>query len=590
MKRLLFLAAIALISCNREKIERIPIKSGDKWGYIDKTGKYVINAQFEEAHFFRNGLALVKSNENKYGYINREGKFEINAIYKNANSFAEGLACVVQENGKPQFIDTDGKIVFTVDAEICSGFSEGLAAVQIKGKWGYIDKTGAIKINPAYEEANRFSEGLAAVSKTDQKTNVKKWGFIDKEGGIKIDFQFLDDTVNFCSPGYFSEGLAFVSNDGKKWGCINKEGNYEINPQFEGGINWNYEYHKSYGFKNGIAAVKQGDNWGFINKKGNFIINPQFMSVHEFTGSGKAAVQNSDTKYGFIDEEGKYVVNPQFENVKLGFIEDFAIVESSDKYGIINEKGTYSVNPQYDGVWICSACWFSGVKSDFVDDNYIANVFFENSTKNKIRDISSETTLKEISEMFPNASMDDLKNYQLDMSEPTLTIAEALQAVEISVFFSEVTHTKTPVYKTVKRYNSWYGGYYNDTEVDYYDKTIHEYALVSAISYSWRLNRDGSGKSKKIADTFRDVAIKKCSMKIQEHTEIKNNEENGVHILRNENLLLYLAYHSIKDDENKTVTPLLSIAVINNNYTESFDEQEKRLIDGFLKIRKKQNS
>ncbi|AFZ12463.1 S-layer domain-containing protein [Crinalium epipsammum PCC 9333] len=37
------------------------VKIGNKWGYIDKTGKLVISPQFEEANAFSAGLALVKS-------------------------------------------------------------------------------------------------------------------------------------------------------------------------------------------------------------------------------------------------------------------------------------------------------------------------------------------------------------------------------------------------------------------------------------------------------------------------------------------------------------------------------------------------
>ncbi len=51
MKNLLIIFILSIcISCgkNQMDIKLIPIKSGEKWGYIDKDGKYIINAQFEE--------------------------------------------------------------------------------------------------------------------------------------------------------------------------------------------------------------------------------------------------------------------------------------------------------------------------------------------------------------------------------------------------------------------------------------------------------------------------------------------------------------------------------------------------------------
>lgn len=37
-----------------------PVKMGNKWGYIDYTGTFVIPLQFEDAHSFSEGLAAVK--------------------------------------------------------------------------------------------------------------------------------------------------------------------------------------------------------------------------------------------------------------------------------------------------------------------------------------------------------------------------------------------------------------------------------------------------------------------------------------------------------------------------------------------------
>jgi hypothetical protein len=47
---------------------------GGKWGYIDKTGKYIINPQFDEAMGFNEGLASVRIGD-KWGYIDKNGKF-----------------------------------------------------------------------------------------------------------------------------------------------------------------------------------------------------------------------------------------------------------------------------------------------------------------------------------------------------------------------------------------------------------------------------------------------------------------------------------------------------------------------------------
>lgn len=77
----------------------VAVKSGDKWGYIDKTAKYVINPQFDDASVFSdNGLAKVKAG-NKYGYIDKDGKYAINPQFDDAYSFADNGLALVQTGG-----------------------------------------------------------------------------------------------------------------------------------------------------------------------------------------------------------------------------------------------------------------------------------------------------------------------------------------------------------------------------------------------------------------------------------------------------------------------------------------------------------
>ncbi len=97
------------------------VKVSGKWGYIDRSGRIVINPQFEEAGDFAQGLAPVKMG-GKWGYIDRSGRIVIN----------------------PQF-------------EEAGGFTEGLARVKVGGKWGYVDGKGQMVIPSQFNEAGNFS-------------------------------------------------------------------------------------------------------------------------------------------------------------------------------------------------------------------------------------------------------------------------------------------------------------------------------------------------------------------------------------------------------------------------------------------------
>lgn len=66
-----------------------------KWGAIDKTGKTVVDFIYtSEPSNFKNGLSRIKSNEDKYSFINKSGKLIINAKYDWASEFYNGFALV----------------------------------------------------------------------------------------------------------------------------------------------------------------------------------------------------------------------------------------------------------------------------------------------------------------------------------------------------------------------------------------------------------------------------------------------------------------------------------------------------------------
>jgi WG containing repeat len=51
-----------------------PIVQGGRWGYINKTGNFVIQPLFRQAYNFSGGLALVIVG-NRVGYIDKTGKY-----------------------------------------------------------------------------------------------------------------------------------------------------------------------------------------------------------------------------------------------------------------------------------------------------------------------------------------------------------------------------------------------------------------------------------------------------------------------------------------------------------------------------------
>lgn len=116
------------------------VKVKGKWGYIDRTGRMVIELQSDKAGQFSEGLAAVRVN-GKLGYIDHTGQMVIASQFDDAYGFSEGMAAV-RVSGKLGYIDRTGLMAIASQFDDAYGFSEGLALVRINGKWGYIDRTG----------------------------------------------------------------------------------------------------------------------------------------------------------------------------------------------------------------------------------------------------------------------------------------------------------------------------------------------------------------------------------------------------------------------------------------------------------------
>jgi hypothetical protein len=148
----------------------VPIEVKGKTGFMDRTGKIVIEPQFEDAEDFSEGLAPVKirSEETtwcprepsgsrhgftmKWGYIDTTGNLVIPAEFESASPFSEGLGAINQCD-EGFFIDKTGKKVTLGEFSEVSSFGAGLSRINIGQNqdrmWGYIDKTGKMIWGPA---------------------------------------------------------------------------------------------------------------------------------------------------------------------------------------------------------------------------------------------------------------------------------------------------------------------------------------------------------------------------------------------------------------------------------------------------------
>ncbi len=176
---ILIFANIMFAQTNDKAMPLFWVMENGKYGYIDKTGKTVIQPQFENTMGFNEGLAATKLG-GKYGFIDTKGNWIIKPQFDFTYMFSDGLA-MVQIDKKSAWIDKTGKIIIQPQEfeKTAMGFKEGRLAVKKAGKWGYIDKTGKTVIETKFEEAKEFSGGVAQVV-----TENHRHHWIDMSGKI----------------------------------------------------------------------------------------------------------------------------------------------------------------------------------------------------------------------------------------------------------------------------------------------------------------------------------------------------------------------------------------------------------------------
>ena len=221
------------------------IRRGKKWGFMDRSGKVMIEPRFDAEGDFFHGLARVRS-DHKWG-----------------------------------FIDEKGDVKIPYDCDDALDFIGELAPARIGRKWGYIDLKGRWVVPPAYQAAGEYFDGLArVVSWTRTRCGRSEYGsenapdhayvfpnldalsmggcypvdpkysFLHTSG--KVAFELKCDTVED-----FSDGLALVSKDGE-YDFIDLKGRVAFPAKFD----------EAESFSDGLAAARLDQKWGYIDRSG----------------------------------------------------------------------------------------------------------------------------------------------------------------------------------------------------------------------------------------------------------------------------------------------------------------------------------
>ncbi|MBQ4073575.1 MAG: WG repeat-containing protein [Clostridia bacterium] len=378
---LLLLAMIPIISLG-ESVALFPAKGeNDLWGYIDRTGEFIIAPQFDAALEFFGNYAQVKvypivdGEKDQYdhdcwGLIDRQGNFVLQPCYTiNGNDCGDvtggretGILGILypwdeeaEECGKMAFFDMETGFLSPFQWQEIHLWNEKGSPILV---WdenemaGYADpETGEMVIPCQFRDADAFYNGWALASLPYEDGNGEEWVLIG-----------IDGAILHAPEGYFleqhdsrvSEGLIAVYDENHIASYMNLEGEIILATGYEGTV---YPFHE------GFAVVNYNQ---YMDRNGNILegitARPEENGGYDFKEGltsvfyqGKPAAMNTDGEIEFVLEEENIFWLWNFMDNGLAWYMEWQMDQGTmwyeqRHYGLIDRQG----NDITDGIWICT--------------------------------------------------------------------------------------------------------------------------------------------------------------------------------------------------------------------------------------------
>lgn len=291
-----------------------------------RTGEFTtpeLNHIFINEYNVEDSLVVYRTHDRLRGYLNvNTGKIIIDARFDRAWNFSEGLAAVlidgvvsfIKEDGKPAFEQTFPIVYNTNYEDAAFQFHNGLCVMQtMGGKWGFINTQGEWVVNPIYNAVDAPYHGYRRVYDGDH------YGLLANDGSIALPVIYDDIRRELAGNGWVlvKDGLA----------C---QVDYELKvtvPFVHDGIHTlsyidSYDTNEYYDEASGEYKTRKqaeprffrfdiGGNSGVIDANGKVIIPALYYNVYivndrlfqaEVTSSGERLLY--DTKGRYVGQSG----------------------------------------------------------------------------------------------------------------------------------------------------------------------------------------------------------------------------------------------------------------------------------------------
>ncbi len=322
----------------------VEVKRGELlYGFIDSTGKFVIEPKFRDAYVVRYGRELLYTNDNENWWVMRaDGQdqlipFPIHDIQNDVlGSPTDDVLTVRSSHGYSAYT-TDGERLFDypADTQQAHSFFYGMSRFKTPTGYGFVNLRGDVVVEPELDYAFNFVQVDGELIATVEKDGVD--ACID-DSGSEIRRYSLNLTSTFTE-----SGLATFEKD-DLIGYTNLDGEIVIAPQFE----------EARPFDWGLAAAKRpGNGWQLYDIDGEPVLSEpvDWVSYSSSELGIPVWAYEKDGNWGLVDSKGKTAMLRDEHRIELipGFFQgDLAFAKCQDgNHGFLDKNGEWVWNSRW---------------------------------------------------------------------------------------------------------------------------------------------------------------------------------------------------------------------------------------------------
>ena len=364
----------------------------NKYGVIDKNGKIIIEAKYENVDIPNPSKAvfIVYSN-----YNSQNGEYQTQVLneknekilteyetvlpiqLKESNSSVsyEKSVLVYKENNKYGIINYNGKkitnpVYDSIDSVL---YKEGSLLVKVDGKYGIITIEGKEVVKPLYDliNADGYYENETKYQKAGFVVGIKKeegyrYGYINNNAKILLDTEYNE--ISRITEIEENDIYLIASKNGQAG--VYKNQTTILNHSYQ-----EIEFNRT----NKLFIVKKNDKQGVFDYKGNQVLKPEYdyimvsgnkinaekeqiLYVYDVNGnrediSNKTVIYaDNDNYFITIDEQGKFgiidknnltVIENNYQYIEYAF-DNYFIVSENGKVGVIEINKEIKIDFEYD--------------------------------------------------------------------------------------------------------------------------------------------------------------------------------------------------------------------------------------------------